>query len=195
MAAWGLKMTITTQRLTLTAGDLAGTSFASVRTQPWLMVLLGPLMVGLHRCECPCGQVSLARQYLAGTAALLAQDSCDDAARVARQALGSADSLELATRVMESPCWVTGGPLAIRSPRTAVAAHVRESLGAATESLALPLAPHRRVVVDAAEVVGSVCPTCGEPVAPPSEGRPVVLAVVTDRHGADMRPVPMVACL
>ncbi|WP_454912715.1 hypothetical protein [Variovorax gossypii] len=188
-------MTITTQRLTLTAGDLAGTPFESVRTQPWLMVLLGPLMVGLHRCECSCGQVSLARQYLAGTAALIAQDSSGDAARVARQALGAADSLELATHVMESPCWVTGGPLAIRSPRTAVAAHVRESMNTAAESLSLPLAPHRRLVVDAAQVVGSVCPACGEPVVPPTVGRPVVLAVATDQHGADMRPVPMVACL
>jgi hypothetical protein len=183
-------------QLSLKLEQLSGTPFASVRDEPWHMILAGPLMVGLHRTACACGASALLRTYHAGTVALLRPDADDEAATIDRRQLGTSDAVDLAMRFAQSPCWVHGGPLRLRSLRAAPPVHVRETIAQAVDAMGVQLAPHRRLdCAGGRSVLADTCPSCGSALDDPCSGSPDLLIVVVDEHGADMRPVAMVCCL
>lgn len=170
--------------------NLASSPFGSVRSRPWAVVLLGPLHVGIHRVSCPqCDSDSLIRTYHSATVALLHEDTPELVEQ--RRELGRNDEIALTQKVMTAPCWVTGGPLQIKSLATPPAAFVREFIKRMSLSLYLPMAQNK--LVDG--LLGSVCPNCQAELSSRPR-RAEVIVVVTDAHGDfEMRPMPAVGIL
>jgi hypothetical protein len=170
--------------------DLDGSAFSTARRAPWAMVALGPVYVGLHRSTChQCDEESLVRTYGADKVALLHEDSTEQSAL--RQELGRADAIALALKAIESPCWVTSGPLQIKGQATPPAAFVREFSKRVSTTLFLPMAQHKLFQ----GLLGSVCPSCQAELGPQRRPNELTLAVTDTRGDFDMQPMPAVGWL
>lgn len=170
--------------------DLEGSAYSSARRVSWAMVFLGPVYVGLHRSTCrQCDEDSLARTYGADKVALLHEDLPEHAGL--RSELGRADAIALALKTIDSPCWVTGGPLQIKGQATPPAAFVREFSKRVSTKLFLPMAQHKLVQ----GLLGSVCPSCHAELGPQCRPNELSLAVTDTRGDFDMQPMPAVGFL
>lgn len=170
--------------------DLSESAYSSARKTPWAMVLLGPVYVGLHRSTCShCDEDSLVRTYGADKVALLHEDSQENYEK--RKELGRADAIAIVQKTIDSPCWVTGGPLNLMGQATPPAAFVREFCKRVSTSLFLPTAQHKLFN----SLLGSVCPSCQSELGPQRRPNELILAVTDARGDFDLQPMPAVGFL
>lgn len=171
--------------------------FNSVMFKPWVMVAIDGLQVRLHETYCPdCNETLLFRKYYASKAALLWEHSNTDEGVKRRDDALSLSTFDLYLQTVQSPAWVSSGPLELINIRSNLPAFVKEFFSNSKSIFTSPYAMHKgKTLGDGSTVLGNFCPYCKTELHPPRGSALTTLMVTTDGQEPALYPAVFVCQL